>query len=96
MAKTRRPPRTRSAPADVPAQRREAIYQLFCHGENDAAFMERLACCCRASRCGRLCNRLVKAPGAAKVYCVAVKTGTKTLLYRALADPDFACPEGRF
>jgi len=62
----------------------------------DAVFRHRLGVCCRASRCGRLCPRLVKQPGKAGVWCVDIMTGGKTTLYEALVDPDFRCPEGHF
>jgi hypothetical protein len=91
-------PRQRRATTPDPTlhQRREAIEQLFCHGQNDAAFMERFFCCVRASECGRLCERLIKAPGSAEAHCVDLDARTKILLYQALADPRFVCPKGRF
>jgi len=60
-----------------------------------AAAAHRLMICCRASRCGRLCERLVKAPGL-QAWCVDLRAGRRTDLYAALADPAFRCPEGRF
>ena len=56
----------------------------------------RLDLCCTASKCGRLCSRLVKQPGKAGVYCVDVRTGQHCDLYESLAEPDFVCPEGLF
>jgi ferredoxin len=45
-----------------------------------AAFRQRLSICCRASRCGRICDRLVKQPGKAGVHCVDIETNSKTAL----------------
>jgi hypothetical protein len=59
-------------------------------------FAKRLLRCSTASVCHRLCPRLVKAPGVALVYCVDPVAGKKVDLYNALADPEFACPDGRF
>jgi len=57
---------------------------------------ERLAACCHASNCGRLCPRLIKQPGKTGVWCVDLAAHTSTDLYAALSDPAFHCPEGRF
>jgi len=63
---------------------------------NETVLQQRLTACCQASPCGRICERLIKQPGKAGVYCVDIETGEKVHLYDALADPSFACPKGRF
>ena len=73
-----------------------AIARLFARGKPEAAFRHRLAQCLHASDCGRLCERLVKAPGKSSVWCVDVPTGERVELYPALEREDFHCPEGRF
>ena len=65
-------------------------------GQADGEFRRRLLICCHATRCGRICSRLVKQPGKAGVWCVDVETRGKIELYRALADPDFKCPQQHF
>ena len=57
---------------------------------------QRLAQCCHASECDRLCPRLVKGPGISQVACVNIETGEQRPLYESLEDPDFECPEGLF
>ena len=66
------------------------------HGGPAAEFQRRLTICCRASKCGRLCPRLIKQPGRAGVWCVDIQTGSRIYLYEALADPAFKCPQERF
>ncbi len=75
---------------------REVIAPLFERGNVKAAFSHRLFQCTHATGCGRLCERLVKAPGKASVTCVDVTTGGKTDLYAALENPEFECPKGLF
>lgn len=75
---------------------RAVIEKLFARGKADAAFQHRLVQCYHASKCGRLCDRLLKGPGAAQVTCYDVETGEQTQLYSALEREDFRCPEGRF
>lgn len=71
--------------------------ELHTRGEHHvAATLVVREICGRATDCGRLCKRLVKAPGLGQVHCVDIATGEKTELYPALEDPDFHCPEGRF
>ena len=59
-------------------------------------FHRRLLVCCRATECGRICQRLVKQPGKAGVWCVDILTNAKNSLYEALSRSDFQCPEGHF
>ena len=61
-----------------------------------ALLSHRFAYCVRASKCRRLCPRLVKGPGVNQVACVNIKTGEKRPLYESLEDPAFECPEGLF
>ena len=75
---------------------REMIGELFAAEQSAAAFKHRLFQCTHATGCGRLCERLVKQPGKAGVYCVDVKTGEQIDLYTALEAPAFACPMGLF
>lgn len=75
---------------------RAILRELFVRGQYVAAATHRLSQCLHASKCGRLCPRLVKAYGRPLVWCVDVETGDKTPLYKALEDPDFECPEGLF
>lgn len=75
---------------------RTVIARLFAAGGDKAAFAHRLNVCLHASQCGRICSRLVKAPGVAGVHCVDVATGKITPLYETLDDPAFLCPEGLF
>ena len=58
--------------------------------------LERLRICTSCSPCGRLCHRLVKGPGKSHNYCVDISDGSKILLYTALEDAEFECPEGLF
>jgi ferredoxin len=62
----------------------------------EGEFRRRFMICCQATRCGRICSRLVKQPGKAGVWCVDIQTLEKIELYPALGDPDFACPERHF
>ncbi len=62
----------------------------------DTMFARRLSVCCRATQCRRLCDRLVKQPGKAGVYCVDIPAGRMVNLYDHLARHDFRCPEHRF
>ena len=78
-----------------PGRTREIIDALFSKNPKAAA-AHRLNQCLRASKCGRLCARLVKAPGVADVRCVNIETGAAIPLYEALEHADFHCPEGRF
>jgi len=75
---------------------REIITGLFARGQAQAAFTHRIGQCVHASDCGRLCERLVKAPGKALVWCVDPQTGERTELYPALEDAGFRCPQARF
>jgi hypothetical protein len=43
--------------------RRRLIDQLFAAGQAEAAAAHRLNVCLHATPCGRICERLVKAPG---------------------------------
>ena len=88
----------RPCPEKPTAQRnpRAVIEKLFARGKADAAFQHRLVQCYHASKCGRLCERLVKSHGAAMVWCYDIETGERTHLYPALEREDFRCPEGRF
>ena len=76
--------------------RRRHLALLFTGGKAEAAFALRLMLCATASRCGRLCRRLVKGPGTAACRCVDVETGVSRDLYASLAEAAFACPEDRF
>ena len=76
--------------------RRRHLARLFADGKADAAFALRLMLCVTASRCGRLCRRLVKGPGTAGCRCVDIEGGPSYDLYASLQDPAFACPENRF
>ena len=74
---------------------RETIDALF--GSNPkAAFRHRLEQCLHATSCGRICERLVKAPGKRVVLCVDIRTDDERLLYEALAEPNFHCPMLKF
>lgn len=71
------------------------IAALFACGKEKAGAWHRLQQCLHATDCGRVCERLVKAPGK-MVWCVDVKTGAKVELYEALERAEFQCPERRF
>uniref|UniRef100_A0A6M3IKE3 Uncharacterized protein n=1 Tax=viral metagenome TaxID=1070528 RepID=A0A6M3IKE3_9ZZZZ len=77
------------------ARRRETLRKI---GERSPKAMgrHRLTICCSASKCGRLCPRLLKEPGVERVFCLDLATTDALPLYKALEDVDFACPEGRF
>ncbi len=87
---------TKRTPQQALEARRQAIAGLFASGKTQHAIWHRLRQCCAASKCGRLCPRLVKSPGIALVECVDVVTGERVDLYDALADPDHKCPEELF
>ena len=85
----------------APQSARKAIAVLFKRGNVKGGKLHRLRICCSATDCGLLCERLIKAPGKARVVCMdlPLSPGTGlgwTNLYAALADPAFKCPEGRF
>jgi len=83
--------------AEVPPKGLIVIDRLLRAGR-PAGVKHRLAVCLRASDCGWPCRRLVKAVGL-MVYCQAdTEAGIDGLvsLRKALADPDWHCPEGRF
>ncbi len=71
------------------------IADPFARGETAAPAAHRVAECCHASPCGRLCRRLIKGPGL-QAWCGDVRTGRRIDLYAALADPGFACAEELF
>ena len=80
----------------TPGRRRAVIAAVFAKGNIKAAARHRLFQCYHASPCGRACERFVKAQGKALVWCEDPETGERTLLYPALEDPNFRCPDGRF
>lgn len=62
-------------------------------------FIHRFARCCHATGCGRLCERLIKSPGAALVQCYANYPAAPSEiidLYVRLEDREFVCPAGLF
>ncbi len=82
--------------ASLAAMRDKLIADGRSEYASEAFQKHRLLQCLSASKCRRLCPRLVKAYGRPLVWCVDVKTGDKTPLYDALEDPAFECPEGLF
>jgi hypothetical protein len=74
------------------------IADLFSGGRAADAASHRLFQCTHASDCRKLCERMVKEPGVAGVFCVDITTSPiqKIALYPVLEDPDFSCPRGRF
>jgi hypothetical protein len=84
-----------TTPCTKPGNTRAVLTGLMA-ANPQAGQRHRLAICCRGAQCGLLCERLVKGPGKAAVYCVDVVANTRIALYPALADPAFVCPEGRF
>jgi len=79
------------------AVRLKAQQQAVDAGDMDRLAAARLGWCCRASACGRICERLVKGPGATNVVCVDLAADRVVLnLYDALREPSFACPAGWF
>jgi len=87
-----------SSPTDTRALLLAMYDKLVSKGRDgkDALLKQRLAQCTHASECGRLCERLVKAPGKSQVFCVNIDSGEKIELYLALGRLEFECPEGRF
>ena len=75
-------------------RRRWVIAELYEAGRIEHAARQRLTWCCRASDCGRICERLIKGPGKMLVSCADVNTGEQIDLYAAIADPTFQCPAG--
>lgn len=78
------------------ANTRLMLARLFASGREAVAARHRLAICTHATQCGRICERLTKAPGVSQVRCVDLEAGTSIDLYEAIAQPSFACPLGRF
>ena len=76
--------------------RRAMIAEIFSAGKVKQAVSHRLFQCTHATDCNRLCERLVKGPGKAAVWCVDVETGLKTNLYPSLEYPEFRCPKSLF
>ena len=76
--------------------RRRAYLRGVIERDPAAGAKHRLAYCTHATDCGRLCERLVKAPGKALVWCVDIETGERRPLYESLADTEFRCPLGLF
>ena len=74
------------------APRRAIIHTLFVQGKIKSAVSHRLFQCTHATKCGRLCENLLKGPGKSEVYC----TTHETHLYTALKDLSFKCPKGLF
>jgi len=95
-------PKARPRPVDEAAAiatRRRSLAVLFDRGQAEAAARHRLAVCCAASDCGRICRWLVKGPGIADAYCMhpaQPADQARRPIYAALADPAFACPAGLF
>ena len=83
-------------PTPLRLARRRAYLRGLVERDAAAGARHRLSHCTHATDCGRLCERLVKAPGKALVWCVDFETGDRTPLYESLARPEFHCPRGRF
>ncbi len=82
--------------SNVLIHRQQTFTKLHNSGRLVTAFNYRFSRCVHATGCNRLCERLVKQPGKAGVFCVNVATGEKTDLYAALENPDFECPKKLF
>ena len=80
----------------APLTTHEVITKLFADGRTDLAAMHRLGQCVRATKCNRICERLVKGVGKADVRCVNPETNTMVMLYEAIIRPNWHCPKGLF
>ena len=78
----------------------QVVQSLFDRGKPEAAMQHRMTVCCHATKCGRLCEYMIKSPGKALVYCVPdlkpVDPSITPTLYEKLGDPDFVCPRRLF
>jgi hypothetical protein len=85
------------SPCREPSNMREQILRL---AQTPAElFVHRFTRCCHATACNRLCERLVKGPGAAAVQCWTNYPDSPAAmehLYAALERREFICPIGRF
>jgi len=93
--------RKNNAPSPAGGRSREVVAALFAAGSRHVgtAVQHRLAICCAASDCARICRWLTKGPAILDAYCMhpdrpAPAAGRN--LYDALADPAFSCPAGLF